>query len=265
MPHFFHLLFTFFWMIIINIMNFFFGSQDAWAICRIFKKANTMAQRALSHSWVSSLPDTTASDILTQGAHCAQFSSENISCTTELGSVFQICSNNDLQQPSTGSFSALDMPSYKPINPIVYESSLFPPSNGDLTNNFMFSPHEMSGPTKSTLDATSVLLNPALIGAVSKPSDSIDFEGQQQQFGGFSISLTQDMQDNMSTAEEDAGLRKNPSAIQDNNQWGTFRSIGFPFSFPSNLPDTWKSNLPWDSPPCPSEMSTTYSTNKCYT
>lgn len=27
--------------------------QDLWAICRIFKKTNSVAQRALSHSWVS--------------------------------------------------------------------------------------------------------------------------------------------------------------------------------------------------------------------
>ncbi|KAF5479180.1 hypothetical protein F2P56_000027 [Juglans regia] len=30
-------------------------ANDSWAICRIFKKTNSMAQRALSHSWVSSL------------------------------------------------------------------------------------------------------------------------------------------------------------------------------------------------------------------
>ncbi|XP_057787593.1 protein FEZ-like [Salvia miltiorrhiza] len=49
--------------------------------------------------------------------------------------------------------------------------------------------------------------------------------------------------------EEEGGLRK--------NVWENIRSMGFPFSLPPNLP--------WESPPCPSEMSsTTYSTNKCY-
>ncbi|KAG8366343.1 hypothetical protein BUALT_Bualt17G0070000 [Buddleja alternifolia] len=41
--------------------------------------------------------------------------------------------------------------------------------------------------------------------------------------------------------------------------------MGFPYNLPIN--DAWKSNLVmWDSSPCPSELSTSYSTNKsCYT
>ncbi|CAK7328006.1 unnamed protein product, partial [Dovyalis caffra] len=242
-------------------------ANDAWAICRIFKKTNSMAQRALSHSWVSPLPDsTTASDLFSQGALCTQFSSENMSCTTDIGSSFHIGSNNnDFQQASAASFSVLDMPSYKPINPTAYKSYLCPVSNGDFPNNFLYSPLEISGPVKSTDDAPSMLLNPALIGEACKTSGGIDYEGSQQQFNGFSINLLQEMQGNMGTGEEDAGLRKNPGSIHDNNMVGTIRSIGFPFSLPSNLPDAWKSNLPWDSPSCPSEMSTTYSTSKCYT
>lgn len=30
--------------------------QDAWAICKIFKKANSSVQRSLSHSWISPSP-----------------------------------------------------------------------------------------------------------------------------------------------------------------------------------------------------------------
>ncbi|KAJ9173298.1 hypothetical protein P3X46_016449 [Hevea brasiliensis] len=238
--------------------------NDAWAICRIFKKTNSMAQKALNYSWISQLPDATASDMLNQGPHCTQFSSENISCTTEIGSLFPICSN-DLQQASSGNFSALDISSYKPITNTVDKPSLFPVSNGDLPNNFMFSPIEMSAPTKCTVDAPSMLLNHALIGDVNKDSESIDYEGSQHQFTGFSICLPQVTQVNMGAEEDEAGLRNNPSEIHDNSQWGTMRSIGFPFGLPSNLPDAWKSNLSWDSPPCPSEMSSNYSTNKCYT
>ncbi|KDP27142.1 hypothetical protein JCGZ_19841 [Jatropha curcas] len=238
--------------------------NDAWAICRIFKKTNSMAQRALNHSWMSQIPDTTASNILNQGVQrCTQFSPENISCTTEIASVFPICSNNDLQQASSASFSAIDLSSYnKPMTPTsVDKPSLFPLTNGDLLHsNFMFSPLEISGHTKCTVDASSssMLLNPALIGDISKVSESINFEGSHnQQFNGFAISLSQDTQANMGAEEDEANLRKNSNGIYDNNQWGTVRSIGFPFSLPSNLP--------WDSPPCPSEMSSTYSTNKCYT
>ncbi|KAF9663725.1 hypothetical protein SADUNF_Sadunf17G0081900 [Salix dunnii] len=239
-------------------------ANDAWAICRIFKKTNSMAQRALSHSWVSPiLPETTASDFLSQGAHCTQFRSENMSCTTEIGSNFHLGSNNDFQQASPASLSVLDIPSYRPINPIAHTSYLFPVSNGDLPNNFLFSPPEISGPIKSTDDAPSMLLNPALMGEASKTSESIEYEGSQQQFNGFSINLLQEMQGNIGTGDE-TGLRQDPSSIQDNNLLGTIRSIAFPFSLPPNLPQAWKSNLPWDSPSCPSEMSTTYSTNKCH-
>ncbi|KAJ0043714.1 hypothetical protein Pint_19232 [Pistacia integerrima] len=240
-------------------------ANDAWAICRIFKKANTMAQRALSHSWVSTLPENTASDILNQGPHCTHFSPENVSCTTEIGSVIQLSGNTDLQQATSASFSAFDIPSYKPLNPSFYKPSLFPASSGDIPNHFMFSPPEISGPTKCTVDASSMLLNPALLSDVSKGSENIDFEGSQQQVKGFSISMPQEMQGSMIPGEDESGSRRNINGTQENSQWGSIRSIGFPFSLPSNLPEAWKPNLPWDSPPCPSEMSTTYSTNNCYT
>ncbi|WKA04626.1 hypothetical protein VitviT2T_022642 [Vitis vinifera] len=229
--------------------------NDSWAICRIFKKTNSMAQRALSHSWVSPPFPATAmtADILSHGAHCTQFSSENISCTTENGSSIDLCCNNDLQQASPASFSALDIPSYKAINPAACKPSMFPiPNAGDLQNSSMFLPLEVPGSSPG-------LLNLPL------GSDSIDFGGPQQQFNGFSISLPEDLQGNIHTGEEDTGFRKSASAGQANNPCGNIRSIGFPFSLPSNVADPWKLNLPWDSPPCPSEMSTSYSTNKGYT
>ncbi|OAY56805.1 protein FEZ [Manihot esculenta] len=237
--------------------------NDAWAICRIFKKANSMAQRALNISWVSQLSDTAASDILNQGPQSTQFISENISCTTEIGSVFQMCSN-DLQQASSANFSALDISSYKPITTTVDKPSLFPVSNGDLPNNFMFSPIEMPAPAKCTIDAP-MLVNHDLMVDVNKASESMDYDGSQHQFNGFSISLHQDTQGSVGAEDGETGLRKNPSGFHDNSQWENMQSIGFPFSLPSNIPDDWKSNLPWDSPPCPSEMSSNYSANKCYT
>ncbi|KAF8390212.1 hypothetical protein HHK36_024735 [Tetracentron sinense] len=242
-------------------------ANDSWAICRIFKKINSMAQRALSHSWVSSLPEINASDILTQGAPCTQFSSENISCMTDARSAIQFCCNNELQQSSTTSFSPIDhVPSYKPVSQTVCKPSLLPISNGEFPASFMFSPFEMSAPTKCTVDSASMLLNlsPSILGDVGKTSESIDFGGMQQHYNGFSITLPQEMQGNMGTGEETC-LRKNPNTNLVNNQWGTIRSIEFPFSLPSNLPEAWKPNVQWDSPPCPSELSTSYSTNKCYT
>ncbi|XWS44295.1 hypothetical protein CRYUN_Cryun15aG0032700 [Craigia yunnanensis] len=240
-------------------------ANEAWAICRIFKKTNSIAQRALSHSWISSLAETAASDILHQVAPCPQFSSENISCTTKIGSAVQLCSNSELQQGSTASFSDLDIPSYKSFNTTTYKPSPFPVSNGALHNNFMFSQLDMSGSSKCTVDAASMLLSPHLITDVAKASESIDFVGQQQQYSDFSISFPQDMLSNAGVGENEEGTRKYSNSTPDYNHWETIRSIGFPFSLTPNAPDSWKPNLPWDSPQCPSEMSTTYSTDKCYT
>ncbi|XVE83788.1 hypothetical protein DITRI_Ditri16bG0115000 [Diplodiscus trichospermus] len=239
--------------------------NDAWAICRIFKKANSMAQRTLSHSWINSLPETAASDAIHQGALFTQFSSENISCTTRIGSAIQLCSNSELQQGSTASFSVLDIPSYKSFNTAtINRPSPFPVPNGDLHNNNndnMFSRLDMSGSPKCTVDAASMLLSPHLIPDVTKASESIDF----QQDSGFSISLPQDMQGNAGVEENAEGTRKYLDATSDDSHWGTIRSMGFPFSLSPDVPDSWKRNLPWDSPQCPSEVSTTYSTDKCYT
>ncbi|XP_062104756.1 putative NAC domain-containing protein 94 [Humulus lupulus] len=231
-----------------------FPAHDAWAICRIFKKTNSMAQRALSHSWVSPLHGIiTPGDILTtQSPNCAtQFSQDNI----------QLCCNGEFyppqqQQPhSSVSFSAQDIHPYRPISSFT---------NGEFPNEFMFSPSELSGQIKSTVDSASMILSPGMIGNLSNGSESTVDE-----FSGFSISLPNDnMHGTMETAaaeEEDlTGLKKNPEAVQINNQWGGIRSIGFPFTLPPN--DTWKPTLFWDSdsPPCPSDMSASYSTNKCY-
>ncbi|XP_052195409.1 protein FEZ [Diospyros lotus] len=238
-------------------------TNDSWAICRIFKKTNSMAQRALSHSWLSPLSGIKAPSIFIQGATSTHFGSEIMSCTTETGPAIHLCCNNDLQQASTATFSPLDIPSYnKHMNHIVCRTSPFSVPNGDIPTGFMFSPLEMSGPSnKNTIDVGSVLsaLSPSLIGEVTKASESIDFEGPQQQFNGYS---PQDIQERIGTREEDGmGLRKDPNAVPTYNQWGSIRAIGFPFSLPSDLPDTWNPDLTWDSPPCPSEMSTNYSPN----
>ncbi|KAJ8750362.1 hypothetical protein K2173_014277 [Erythroxylum novogranatense] len=236
-------------------------ANDAWAICRIFKKTNSMTQRTLSQSWFSTLQDTASPDMLNQAAHCTPFSSENISCTTEISS-FQTCSVNDLLQQQQPSFPGLDIPGYKPICSTVDKPSLFVPSNGDLPN-FLFSPIELSGLTKCSV-APSMVLNPAIID-ISKASESMDSGVPQHQLSGFSLSFPHNIQGHTCIGEDEAVLRKNQSEIHENSQWGAVRPLGFPFSLPSNLPDAWKSDLSWDSPPCPSEMSTTYSTNKCYT
>ncbi|TYH83852.1 hypothetical protein ES332_D02G160000v1 [Gossypium tomentosum] len=62
-------------------------ANDSWAICRIFKKTNSTAQRALCHSWVSPIPETSSiSDMLSRGSDTPQLSSDNISLTPKTSS-----------------------------------------------------------------------------------------------------------------------------------------------------------------------------------
>ncbi|KAE8675669.1 Protein FEZ [Hibiscus syriacus] len=230
-----------------------FPANDAWAICRIFRKTSPMAQRALSHPWISSLPEIVPSDIL----HHGRFGLENISCTTEIGSTMQLGSNGELQQGCTAGFSALDIPTYKPFHQTVYRPSPFPVSNGELHNNLMFSQLDnMSGSSnKCIVDASSVLLNPPMIANVSKGSVSNNFGGKQQEYSGFSIGLLQDMQGNGGVVESKEGTTKNSDSVLDYNHL----PMSFPFRLSPNVTDSL------DSPQCPSEMSTTYSTDNCYT
>ncbi|KAF6148236.1 hypothetical protein GIB67_012011 [Kingdonia uniflora] len=191
--------------------------QDSWAICRIFKKTNSMAQRALSHSWVSPLPETLGHVQIIEPQHPNQFHY-----------------NNDLQHSSTA-------PSYSPLDVLPYK-----PIGGDLPNGCMFSSPDIAGPTKCTLDFASLLANfsPAFLGEIGKVPESLDFSGvQQQSNNSFSITALEEIEGNA----------------------GVVRSVGFPFNLPTDLPNAWKVNIPWDSLPSPSEMSASYSTNTTYT
>ncbi|XP_024027489.1 putative NAC domain-containing protein 94 [Morus notabilis] len=220
-----------------------FPAQDSWAICRIFKKTNSLAQRALSHSWISPMPpEIAAPEMFAQGsAHCTELG------PTERGSSIHLCCNSDLQQQqqqqlnSITSFSAPDnihtLP-YRPISPAATKAPFFPFSNGEIPSGFMFSPVEDSGNTKSTLDEASMLLNPVVIDGLQS----------QHQLSGFLISLPHDVQEKLDTEEGDLeNLKRTTGAAQvNNNQWGTIRSIGFPFGLPP-ANDAWQPILPWDS------------------
>ncbi|RDX99288.1 putative NAC domain-containing protein 94, partial [Mucuna pruriens] len=214
---------------------------DSWAICRIFKKTNSlsMAQKALSHPWISQLPGSMVSDMFTQGGNCHQLGSPSIQFCGDKQELHQVSNNAIITN-----FSASDIPTYKPINSssTVSKPPPIPVSDGDLADNFIF----YTGPTKCTLDASSMLSLPN--------PDYIAFEELNQQYSGFSINPPQDMQQNMST---EAGTKE--------QEWETVgRTTGFPFSLPPY--DAWKASfVAWDIPPCPSDMPTTYSTSKCYT
>lgn len=216
-------------------------------------------QRAFSHHWLQQFPEPVGSDLLGLGSHCtARFSSENISCTTDIGSAIRLGSGgSDNLQNSNTYFSTVDVHSSVPN---VCKPSGLPVSNGEVLNGFSLSPVGVPEPTECSVDTSSLILGPALLSDVSKASESIDFQGQQQFIGGFSIGLPNDLQASMGTGmgEEQTVMRKNSVEAPVSSQWmAPPRSMGFPFSLPSDMP--------WDSPQCPSDMSTGFSTNKCYT
>ncbi|KAG1366453.1 protein FEZ-like [Cocos nucifera] len=245
-------------------------ANDLWAICRIFKKTSSKAQRALSHSWVSPLPETDEQDMfsVSQGAQGTRFGSENISCMTEPDSAIQFgCNKSIQQQPCPMSYSPLDITSYKPIDLISCKpSNLLPVSSAEVPTSFVFSPDEVSMPSTHIVDADPMLFNtsPTIIGDVEKASESIDF-GELQRCE-FTVGRPLEMSIGLGSAEEDMSAMKPANACNVNNsQQGAAKTVRFPFSLQSDVCDEWKTNLPWDTPQCPIEMSMSYSINKGYT
>ncbi|XP_027362098.1 putative NAC domain-containing protein 94 [Abrus precatorius] len=261
-------------------------ANESWAICRIFKKTSSTAQRALSHSWVSSIPETRTSDMLTKIQDSTQFCSTNMPLTkkTSLASQF-FTNNNDTQHLTTNSSSCstlcpLDVASYKSIiNPLLYTKAfdhLPPISNGDLSTSLLFSsPLETSNTNnaKSTMDVSAMLLNmsSSMLGDFNKSSEGTTtiFGGLQEHYSGYSIPFLRDMQATVGNQYDNNAMVKVPNVnvpLVDDQELETVRSIGFPFSsMPFNVGDAWKSNMLWDTSSCPCDVPSSYSTTKCYT
>ncbi|XWS34101.1 hypothetical protein CRYUN_Cryun21dG0010700 [Craigia yunnanensis] len=259
-----------------------FPANDSWAICRIFKKTNSTAQRALSHSWVSPilLETSSISDMPSLDSNSSQLSesSENITLTAKTSSSpLQFNHNPDLLQTSTAAFSPIDFVSYKPIIQMASgKPSQLPMSNGDLTS-LIFAPlDQTSSPAKSAVDVTSMLLNmssSSMLGDYGRVSDSVHFGGgSQDHCNAFSVTLPHEMQGNMiNNGDHENSIFKSLNVSHVDDQWETVRSIGFPFNLPlpMSMEDAWKPIMPWDSSypseTYPSEMSTSFSSTKCYT
>ncbi|KAG9451314.1 hypothetical protein H6P81_011279 [Aristolochia fimbriata] len=252
--------------------------NDSWAICRIFKKTNSMAQRALSHSWVSPVLETTTGDIFSQVAQGTQFTSENISCATETGSAIHFSCNELQHSCTTSSFPPNELPPYKHINQTTCKPPLHPICSSEIPASFLFSPLDLPTQSKCGTDFSTMLMNltPCVLGDVGKSYGSIDFTTHQQSSSsGFAVTaLPVGVNGNLGNEETETCLTKTPEICHVSNQWGSTgsgRTMSFPFNLTSNLSDAWRPCPSWDSPPCPpcppcpSEMSTSYSSNKCYT
>ncbi|KAL7589209.1 putative NAC domain-containing protein 94 [Lactuca sativa] len=257
-------------------------ANDSWAICRIFKKASSTAQRTLSHSWVSPILQETPSDcnILTQHG----------------------ISSNDLQHSSITNFSpnhtgSNNMSLYKPFNINPTPPTLTTTTNKHPQNSISSSEHlnyatsypflfqePNYGSKSSTIDASSLLVNipNPIFGDFDKPegldyiTNGLHHDHQQCYINGGCFSITTlpvEMEENSIHGVQDqegrGGLIMMKGATESvinthfEDQWGRSSSGGYPFmSLPLGLQDAWKSSFLCDSS---SEISSGFSTsNKCY-
>lgn len=263
-----------------NFFNLFLNLQESWAICRIFKKTNSTAQRALSHSWISSLPETRTSDMLTKEQESTQFYSPNMPLTKKTSLLAsQFCTNNnDGQDLTTASstFCPLDnVASYKSLlNPLIHKAfDHFPLSNGDLNTGLIFSSSPLetisNANAKSSMDVSSMLLNMSS-SVLGDFSNNTPHEDTTTSFNG-GLQLQDHCHDYLMQATfgnqyDNNALVKVPNVNIvprfGDQELETVRSIGFPFS----IGDAWKSNMLWDtSSNCPCDVPLSHSTTKCYT
>lgn len=224
--------------------------QDSWAICRIFKKTNSTAHRALSHSWVSPPLSSTNENYIRPSSQATQkthHSSQNTSSTmTDIISSIQFTGSSYM--PSIVS-------SYRnPVSIIDSSSrpaaSLVPPSSG-AEHHTMSVLSAIPLDLPAGMDIASMVLNaaPTTLQNLDRIPTNIEF-GQPQQ-----PSNSSSMANRCTVDLPDIG----------NSVTAAPRSIIFPFNLQGALPDDWRMTLPWDSLPCTTEVSTNYQSTKCYT
>ncbi|KEH19735.1 putative transcription factor NAM family [Medicago truncatula] len=235
-------------------------ANESWAICRIFKKTNATAQRALSHTWVPPLLETSTSNVLTtnDGNH-NQFCSSNMILTKKPSfASHSSTSTNNLTQNLTSSSSTtlcpLDVPSYNNpiIDPLIYKPLYRLPISNDqdlnLSTGLVF-----SSPLETSCNKTSMDFSSLLLGMSSEVTTS-NYIGNLQDHYNNGYPLLANIP-NM-----------NVPRVDDQQEMDTVRPIGFPFSVPLNIGDAWKSSsLVWDTSSCTSDEPSSYSTTKCYT
>lgn len=212
--------------------------QDSWAICRIFKKASSATQRALSHSWVGpASPEISTSDILYQYDQNSTtlFSSNNqISSTTKANSITHYGFNvYDLQNSSITSLCPLDQ--------------MASTMNKSTSNGYAF---DQSQPAKSTADASSLLLDMSstIFGDFGDVSESLDYSEMQALYDSFSMHLPQG----------NVGEREEANVKHYDDHWG---KINMNMNVGSSV-EEFPLDFLCDASPCPSEISASHSTKK---
>lgn len=224
--------------------------NDSWAICRIFKKTNATAQRAISHSWVSPpLPSTngTYNPPHFHTTHRSRHSTENT-----LSTMTNIMSSN-IQFTGSGYFPSTVSSCQNTLNILdsisrSTTSVVLPPPDSEHQNISILSAIPLDLP--AGMDIASMVLNtsPITLPSMDRSTPtSIEFAQPQQ--------CSNSMINRCAVDLPDIG----------NNVNGATRSINFPFSMQGSISDDWRATVPWDSLPCTTEVSTNYHSTKCYT
>uniref|UniRef100_A0A0E0CRG5 NAC domain-containing protein n=1 Tax=Oryza meridionalis TaxID=40149 RepID=A0A0E0CRG5_9ORYZ len=223
--------------------------NDSWAICRIFKKTNSTAQRALSHSWVSPpLSSTNEADTtpVSQTTQRSQHISDNTSSvmTDVISSTIQFTGSSYL--PST-------VPScHNPLSMIDRNSR--PDASIPLPSPV--AEHQTMGilsaiPLDITagIDIASMVFNASsfTLPNMDRMTANIEF-GQPQKCNSSSSMTNRCVVDMPDVANN---INSGPRSIN--------------FNLQGTLSDDWRMTLPWESLPCTTEVSTNFQSTKCYT
>uniref|UniRef100_A0A0D3FAF7 NAC domain-containing protein n=2 Tax=Oryza TaxID=4527 RepID=A0A0D3FAF7_9ORYZ len=223
--------------------------NDSWAICRIFKKTNSTAQRALSHSWVSpplSSTNEACTAPVSQTTQRSQRISDNTSSvmTDVISSTIQFTGSSYL--PST-------VPScHNPLSMI--DSNSRPDASVPLPSPV--AEHQTMGilsaiPLDITagIDIASMVFNASsfTLPNMDRMTANIEF-GQPQKCNSSSSMTNRCVVDMPDVANN---INSGPRSIN--------------FNLQGTLSDDWRMTLPWESLPCTTEVSTNFQSTKCYT
>lgn len=224
--------------------------NDSWAICRIFKKTNSTAQRALSHSWVSPPLSSTNENYIRPSSQATQrshHSSENTSSTmTDIISSIQFTGSSYM--PSIVS-SCRNPASIIDSSSRPAASLVLPSAGAEHHTMSVLSAIPLDLP--AGMDIASMVLNasPTTLQNLDRIPPNIEF-GQPHH-----PSNSNSMANRCTVDLPDIG----------NSVTAAPRSFNLPFNLQGALPDDWRMTLPWDSLPCTTEVSTNYQSTKCYT
>ncbi|KAG8072394.1 hypothetical protein GUJ93_ZPchr0006g44832 [Zizania palustris] len=225
--------------------------NDSWAICRIFKKTNSTAQRALSHSWVSP-PMSSMNEAYT--APVSQIAQRSRHISDNTSSVMTDVISSTIQFTGSSYLSSTVPSCHNPLGMI--DSSSKP--DASIVLSTQVAEHQTMGILSAIpldipagIDIASMVFNtPSFtLPNIDRVTANIEFGQPQKCNSSRSSSMTNgrvvDMPD----------VASNINSVP--------RSINF--SLQGTLSDDWRMTLPWESLPCTTEGTTNFQSTKCYT